>query len=962
MPIDVGAVGVVNTKISDTPVPGGDISYFSLSPDRTTVVFRGDQDTDNVFELYSVVVATGVVTKISGALVSGGDVNLTQFYFSDDSSMVVYKADQDTDGVDEIYSVPIGGGTVTKLNGTLIGGGYVGDFAISPDSTTVVYEAAQDSSKQEIYSVPIGGGTTTKLNATLVGAGLDVVFNGISADSSTVVFHGDQDVNGEDNVYSVAIGGGTPTRLNGALVSGGDVSDFPIMLSSDGNTVVYRADQDTDEVFELYSAPIGGGTETKLNGSLVSGGDVFTSFQISADDTRVIYVADEDTDGVSELYSVPIGGGTSTKLNGALVSGGNVGTYVISPDSSLVGYRADQDSDEVYELYVVPIAGGSETKVSDTMVSGGDAFNHVFAASSSLVVYSADQDTDGVIELYSAPVTGGSSTKLSGTMVSGGNSSGATISADGNVAIYRADQDTDTEQELYSVPVTGGTVLKRNGPILTGQNVDGFYIVSDDGDTVVYYADLTTFGQHELYRSDVDRIDPTADTITPSTSGPTNANDIDFTVVFNEDVSNFDAAADLVISHSGTSHTSVSFSGSGDTYTVTVEGVSGNGSFTLAVNTGSDVEDAASNALASSVTSAAVSIDNAPPTVAIGTPSATDTNSGPVSFVVTYTGADSVSLTTGDVSLNTSGSATATIGVTNGATSTPTVTLSSIAGDGTLGISIGAATSSDTAGNSDTGAGPSSTFNVDNTAPGVSIGAPSTANTNTGPVTFTVTYTGADSVNLTPGDISLNATGDANGSIGVSNGTTSTPMVTVSSVTGDGTLGINVAGGTASDVAGNAAASAGPSATFGVDNSPPGVDSIVVSGGKAGPINFIVTFQEPVTGVDSGDFALTTTGSVSGASVTGVSGSGTTWTVTVDSGSGSGTIRLDVVDNDSIVDGAGNPLGGPGLGNGNFTTGEVFDTAALLPGSSQWSLFLLVMWVLLLGGLAVPRMRYSNKH
>ena len=71
------------------------------------------------------------------------------------------------------------------------------------------------------------------------------------------------------------------------------------------------------------------------------------------------------------------------------------------------------------------------------------------------------------------------------------------------------------------------------------------------------------------------------------------------------------------------------------------------------------------------------------------------------------------------------------------------------------------------------------------------------------------------------------------------------------------------------------------------------------------------------------DFSLTTTG-VSGASVTGISGSGSVYTVTVNTGSGSGTIRLDMTDNDSIIDAASNPLGGAGAGNGNFTGGEAY--------------------------------------
>jgi predicted outer membrane repeat protein len=112
-----------------------------------------------------------------------------------------------------------------------------------------------------------------------------------------------------------------------------------------------------------------------------------------------------------------------------------------------------------------------------------------------------------------------------------------------------------------------------------------------------------------------------------------------------------------------------------------------------------------------------------------------------------------------------------------------------------------------------------------------------------------------------------------------------------------------------------------------VDTTAPVVNSITrlnPSPTNLASVGFTVTFSESVTGVDVSDFVLTTAG-ISGASVTGVSGLGSVYTVTVDTGSGTGTLRLDVTDDDSIVDMAGNPLGGTGTGNGNFTSGETYD-------------------------------------
>jgi hypothetical protein len=93
-------------------------------------------------------------------------------------------------------------------------------------------------------------------------------------------------------------------------------------------------------------------------------------------------------------------------------------------------------------------------------------------------------------------------------------------------------------------------------------------------------------------------------------------------------------------------------------------------------------------------------------------------------------------------------------------------------------------------------------------------------------VTYTVTYTGADSVSLAPANVSLNTTGAAGGFIAVTGSGTATMTVTISNITGfDGTIGISIAANTASDLAGNLAAGAGPSATFSVDNASGDFDS-----------------------------------------------------------------------------------------------------------------------------------------
>jgi predicted outer membrane repeat protein len=99
---------------------------------------------------------------------------------------------------------------------------------------------------------------------------------------------------------------------------------------------------------------------------------------------------------------------------------------------------------------------------------------------------------------------------------------------------------------------------------------------------------------------------------------------------------------------------------------------------------------------------------------------------------------------------------------------------------------------------------------------------------------------------------------------------------------------------------------------------------------SASSLAFDVKFSEAVTGVDAADFALVTA-NLTGTAITEVNGSDADYTVTVNTGSVGqvdGTIRLNVVDNDSILDAVGNPLGGSGAGNGGFTATDFYTIAA----------------------------------
>ncbi len=125
---------------------------------------------------------------------------------------------------------------------------------------------------------------------------------------------------------------------------------------------------------------------------------------------------------------------------------------------------------------------------------------------------------------------------------------------------------------------------------------------------------------------------------------------------------------------------------------------------------------------------------------------------------------------------------------------------------------------------------------------------------------------------------------------------------------------------------------------FTVSDTAPAVTSLGPIGSAiaagASSLQFALNFNENVTGLVPGDFVVAGNGAT--GTVTGVTGSGSSYVVTVGDVSGNGLLGLNLVDDDSIVDAFGTPLGGFGTGNGNFT-GQAYALSSSLywePGSA----------------------------
>jgi len=415
----------------------------------------------------------------------------------------------------------------------------------------------------------------------------------------------------------------------------------------------------------------------------------------------------------------------------------------------------------------------------------------------------------------------------------------------------------------------------------------------------------------------------------------------------------FDQSITAITNVNGSDFTSASFTATGAALSagnviLTVNTLSGT-NFTC-----SDLAIAAGAVTGTSLTNASISgktvSDGIAPTVTSvvrKTPATASTNAASVVFTVTFS--ENVNnLATNDFSAAMgAGVSGATITNVSAAAGTSVdVTVSTISGNGTLGLNVLTANGiNDNATNaltSGTPTGSNQNYTIDQTIPTVTSvvrKTPATASTNAASVIFTVTF--SENVNnLATNDFSAAMGAGVSGATitNVSAASGTSVDVTVGTISGNGTLGLNVltANGINDDVT-NALASGTPTGSnqsYTIDNTIPTVTSVVLKTPATSPTNassviFTVTFSENVNNLATNDFSAAMGAGVSGATITNVSAaSGTSVDVTVGTIAGNGTLGLNVLTANGINDDATNALasGTPTGSNQSYTIDQTIPT------------------------------------
>ena len=451
------------------------------------------------------------------------DTGYTRPRLSPDGQWVVYVHDPALVDANELYSVGRYGGTPVRLSAQLPVGSRVIWFAISGDSSRVVYLAAQETlTKYELWSVPIGGpsGATVKISPPLPAFG--AVFSGtlpiMSPDGTHVVFYADSTTDSVGEVWSAPLDASSAAvRLSPAPVSGGGVTFIqadPMIVTADSARVVFTGDFLADEQNMLFSAPLDGSAAAKRLSLITDhpSADV-SSFKLTPDGQQALYVLDRAIDERFELFRAPVNGTAGAQLSPisttAPTSAGDVAVYAIAPDSSRAVFTADIQVDARVDLWSVPLSGNSSNAaiISPALVANQETKGPAFSPDSSRVVFFADEGANNVYNLWSAPANGASpAVRLNPAIAATADVERAAFTSDGARVVYAVldtAQDPDVRR-LWTVPA-GGPLTSADeltATALAAGTINTWTVSPDD--LVVMIGALDSASDIELYRMPAD--------------------------------------------------------------------------------------------------------------------------------------------------------------------------------------------------------------------------------------------------------------------------------------------------------------------------------------------------------------------------------------------------------------------------------------------------------------------------
>lgn len=268
-----------------------------------------------------------------------------------------------------------GGGNGNNTDTTDVSSGSRTNTARAAQS---VFIRASETGRPLLFSVADDGGTqpVTLASSNLFSAIGQFV---LSPDKRYLAFIAD------GGLYVTHADGSGLMRLSQFNNAAGKVTDFE--WSPDGSSLVYLADGEVADRFELYQVKSDGSDrdeKRRISGSLGSKTTLdIAEPQWSPDGRYVAYLVEDagraiglnthDTTSTDPRDSVRVSNPTAFASWQDIAGYGNVG-YLWSPDSHYLAYRSDALKDNLYEIFTVQPDGSHHRRAN------GDTFGIVYVA------------------------------------------------------------------------------------------------------------------------------------------------------------------------------------------------------------------------------------------------------------------------------------------------------------------------------------------------------------------------------------------------------------------------------------------------------------------------------------------------------------------------------------------------------------------------------------------------------
>ncbi len=414
------------TKVSGPLVAGGDVTEFAWSPDSSRLACRADAETDEAFELYVGAADGSSWERVSVAATAGHGVPRAGFtpYFqwAPDGSRLAWVSDEQTPDTLELFTVRPDGSARVRASGAMVPSGEVFvetslgqvEFAWAPDSSAVADIADQEADGvNELFRSAADGSGNVKISAPLAAMHTLIHF-AWAPDASRLAylqygvtgtsFDGSVDVTAPDGTAHVTVSTAVP---------------FPscFLWSPDSTRIVYAAPTST---FDRDSPPLHV-VASDGTGHVALGIAANVPLLIASLHTEVLWAPASDRLAIRPTFS---GGLITLRPDGSDIASVSIVIPALiawAPNGSAIAYSAAQDNPRAVELYVShPDTLYGSLRVSTPLLAGQNARLFGWTADSARLVYRADADGFGALRLFAVGRFGGESVPLTPLPVFGG--------------------------------------------------------------------------------------------------------------------------------------------------------------------------------------------------------------------------------------------------------------------------------------------------------------------------------------------------------------------------------------------------------------------------------------------------------------------------------------------------------------------------------------------------------------